>query len=365
VQTADITQGYVLLGWPQFHSMPPGDRFDCREVARTYDGLDDLTDEQTAQGQVSYSYDNANRRTSMTVAGNTFNADNAMTAFNGNALMYDTAGNLTNDGTNTYAWDARNQLGAIAGGVTASFVYGPFGRRMSKTINGTATSFLYDRLNPVQELENGSPSANMLTGLGIDEYFQRSDSNGVSDLLTDALGSTLALADSSGAIQTSYTYEPFGNTTAAGASSSNPFQFTGRENDGTGLYYYRARYYSPGLGRFISEDPLEFNGGGPNLYSYVGDDPIGELDPSGRGIVGCADALANLLRAIYNIQKDLGAIARCGECNAGHERELKGRIIDLKNALAKVQTHCAAYAGAAEAIAEALELLGEAEECLP
>jgi RHS repeat-associated protein len=61
----------------------------------------------------------------------------------------------------------------------------------------------------------------------------------------------MALADASGALQTRYTYDPFGQTTLVGASSSNGFEFTARENDGTGLYYYRARYYSPTLGRFI------------------------------------------------------------------------------------------------------------------
>jgi RHS repeat-associated protein len=191
------------------------------------------------------------------------------------------AGEFTTEGTNTYTWDARNHLSGITGAVAASFVYGPFGRRMSKTINGASTSFLYDGLNPVQELQAGAPSANMLTGLGIDEYFQRSDSSGASSLLTDALGSTLALADSSGAIQTSYIYEPFGNTTASGASSTNPFQFTGRENDGTGLYFYRARYYSATFQRFVGQDPLDFEGGGYNLYAYVSDEPVADSDPTG------------------------------------------------------------------------------------
>ncbi len=243
-------------------------------------------------GDLEYAYDGDGRVTSKTgsmaatgmpaaVSGNTFNADNGMTAFNGTAMSYDANGNLTSDGTNTYTWDARNHLSAIAGQVAAGFVYGPLGRRMSKTINGTATSFLYDGLNPVQELQNGSPSANMLTGLGIDEYFQRIDSSGAEDYLTDALGSTLALADSSGTLQTSYTYEPFGNTTASGASSTNPFQFTGRENDATGLYFNRARYYSPTFQRFVAQDPIGFRGVTANLYAYVNQDPISAVDPLG------------------------------------------------------------------------------------
>ena len=145
----------------------------------------------------------------------------------------------------SYGRSSRVDLDGVAARPVASLIHS----RVSKTINGTTTQFVYDGLNPVQELNGASPpvaTANMLTGLGIDEYFQRVDSNGALSYLTDMLGSTLALADSSGNLNTSYTYEPFGNTTISG-SSGNPYQFTGRENDGTGLYYYRARYYSPTL----------------------------------------------------------------------------------------------------------------------
>jgi uncharacterized protein RhaS with RHS repeats len=87
------------------------------------------------------------------VSGNTFNAANEMTAFNGTPQTYDANGNLTNDGTNTYTWDARNHLTAIAGLSNATFAYDPLGRRDLKTINGVSTQFLYDGLNPVQDPE--------------------------------------------------------------------------------------------------------------------------------------------------------------------------------------------------------------------
>lgn len=77
-----------------------------------------------------------------------------------------------------------------------------------------------------------------------------------SNFLTDALGSPVAVTDATGMVQTEYTYEPFGRTVVTGAMNSSSYQYTGRENDGTGLYYYRARYYHPGLQRFISEDPI-------------------------------------------------------------------------------------------------------------
>lgn len=102
---------------------------------------------------------------------------------------------------------------------------------------------------------------------------------------SDALGSIVALTDPNKAITTEYDYQPFGVTTNIGASNKNAYKFTAREDDGTGLYYYRARYYHPALGRFVSEDPLEYGGGDAELFMYVGDDPISDVDPTGEGPV--------------------------------------------------------------------------------
>lgn len=154
--------------------------------------------------------------------------------------------------------------------------------------------------------------ANVLTGLGIDDYFARTDvpAATTSHFFPDALGSALALADAAGTVQTEYTYEPFGRTTVTGVSNTNLLQYTGRENDGTGLYYYRARYYNPQLQRFIAEDPIllplyslasvftaglkacygtlspfisrNVSGGNPpNPYLYVDNKPLVFSDPTG------------------------------------------------------------------------------------
>ncbi|HXH25899.1 MAG TPA: RHS repeat-associated core domain-containing protein, partial [Vicinamibacterales bacterium] len=175
---------------------------------------------------------------------------------------------------------ARNQLAAITGPTPASFVYDALGRRQRKTIAGTITDFVYDGLNPVREA-TGTTVVDLLTGLGIDEYLTRTTGGTTEHYLTDALGSTVALADGSGAVATAYSYEPFGAVNAMGASSGNELKYTGREDDGTGLQYYRARYYHPNLQRFISEDPIGFAGGDTNLYSYVGNAPTSRTDPSG------------------------------------------------------------------------------------
>ena len=127
------------------------------------------------------------------------------------------------------------------------------GRSIPDGAPGNTTDYLYDGVNVVQEKVSGTATANMLTG-GVDQVFSRTESAGTQSVVADGLGSTLALLNPTGGTETDYTYEPFGNTSSGGAASSNPSQYTGRENDGTGLYYYRARYYSPKLQRFISED---------------------------------------------------------------------------------------------------------------
>jgi RHS repeat-associated protein len=240
-------------------------------------------------GNLTYAYDLAGRR--IGVGGSyartnapqaaplaSYNVNNQLTNWKGATLQYDANGNLTSDGTNTYAWNARNQLVSISGPVPATFQYDPFGRRVSKTIGGT-TQYLYDGANPVQEIAGTSASANLLAG-GVDEFFQRTDAAGARSFLVDALGSTLALSDSTGALQTQYTFEPFGNALVTGAATTNSFAYTGREVDMTGLYFHRARYYNPQFGRFISEDPIGVLGG-MNQYLYVSDSPANGKDPSG------------------------------------------------------------------------------------
>jgi RHS repeat-associated protein len=206
----------------------------------------------------------------------TYDAANRITAY-----TYDADGNLTSDGTASYTWNARGQLtGYSRTGLSLSFGYDGFGQRTSKTSGSTTTRYLYDGPNAVQELSGTTATANLLTG-GVDEVFSRTTSAGTRSLLTDPLGSTIGVADTAGTVTGEYSYQPFGATTLSGDDAGNPSRFTGREDDGDGLYYYRSRYYSTATQRFVSEDPFGFAAGDTNLYAYVTNQPTGLVDPYG------------------------------------------------------------------------------------
>ncbi len=254
-------------------------------------------------GNLTYQYDPAGNRTGVggsfartllpaAIATATYDAANRQRAFGPSQMAFDANGNLTTltDATQTTSltWDARDRLiGVEQPGTLASFAYA-FGRRAAKTVNGAATQFLYDGLDIAQQLE-AQRITSYLRSLAIDETLGLTSPDGAFFLTADALGSTVAVTDNSGTALTEYTYDSFGLVSATNAAFPNPYQFTGRENDGlAGLYYYRARYYHPGLARFISEDPIGFAGGDVNFYAYAGNSPVVFVDPFGLDKDKCA-----------------------------------------------------------------------------
>lgn len=163
-----------------------------------------------------------------------------------------------------------------------TFKYDPFGRRIEKISPTTTSIFVYDG-DSLIETTNGSGSevAAYTPTQNIDESLAM-DRNGTIDYYEqDGLGSVTSLTSSSGSVAQTYTYDSFGTTTTSSGSLTNFFRYTGREFDAeTGLFYYRARYYDPAGGRFLSNDPENF-AADVNFYRYVGDDPVGLTDPSG------------------------------------------------------------------------------------
>jgi RHS repeat-associated protein len=258
--------------------------------AYNYDAAGRLTGMKYSKGtqvlrDLTYGYDEINRRTSY--SGNTapepqetatntatINALNQYTTLNGKPVAHDNNGNQI---INNAVWDARDRLVSLSGpNFTASFTYDAMGRRSSKTVNGQTKTYLYDGSDLISET-----GAEYTFGSGIDQPLKRKSGQN-EYYLSDALGSVIGLTDPNGAIKTSYNYSPFGKKQTTGTASGNPFAFTGREDDGNGYYFYRARYYSPEQKRFISEDPLGFGGGDTNLQAYVGNSPTNFTDPTGQ-----------------------------------------------------------------------------------
>jgi RHS repeat-associated protein len=115
-------------------------------------------------------------------------------------------------------------------------------------------------------------------------------------------------SSAAGAIANTYTYDSFGKLTASTGSITNRFQYTAREFDSeSGLYYYRARYYDPSTGRFLSEDPSHF-AGGINYYDYTMNSSTGWTDPTGLGLSPeqCAKLLESILKRVELLEKKLG-----------------------------------------------------------
>jgi RHS repeat-associated protein len=130
-----------------------------------------------------------------------------------------------------------------------------------------------------------------MTGLQMDEHIARIALNQgatpqVKTYLTEALGSVIVTAKADQSLEVCYAHSPYGQTHQLvvenqQVGSENSSQYTGRENDNNGLYFYRARYYDPKLKRFISEDTIGLLGG-VNKYGYVDGNPISLIDPTGN-----------------------------------------------------------------------------------
>jgi RHS repeat-associated protein len=178
-------------------------------------------------------------------------------------VSIDPNGNLTGDGTKIYQWDAENRLVAVLQGATtlASFVYDGNGKRQQKIAGGLTHIYIYDEANVIEERIGTTQTLDYVQGAGIDQTLAQRDQAGVvSYYLTDHLGSIAQVTNSSGAVTLTREYDLWGNLLLGSATSG--YAYTGREWDAeAGIYYYRARYYDPKIGRFISEDTIGFEGG--------------------------------------------------------------------------------------------------------
>lgn len=164
-----------------------------------------------------------------------------------------------------------------------TFKYDPFGRRIYKSSTSGNSIYAYDAPNLVEETNaSGTAVARYSQTQEIDEPLAMLRGGATSYYEADGLGSITALSNIAGSLAQTYAFDSFGNQIASSSSLINPFRYTAREFDTeTSLCFYRARYYDPQAGRFVSEDPLGFNAKQNNFYAYVSNSPLDFRDPLG------------------------------------------------------------------------------------
>jgi RHS repeat-associated protein len=198
-----------------------------------------------------------------------------------NSYTFDANGStITRNGPSgnyTFGWDYENRMNGIGGAETDSYSYDYQGRRSSKTVSGTTTSYLYDGLNLVGEA--GASAANYLFGPSTDWPLAMSRQGPIYYYSSDWLGSVALVADAAGGTQNTYTTDAWGVLRAQTGSLTNPFGYVGREFGEAGFWFLRHRWLAPASGRFLSEDPASPSEWGQYLYAAA--DPVLFIDPLG------------------------------------------------------------------------------------
>lgn len=296
------------------------------DIALSYDATGNITrlaDNLDAERTESYGYDVVSQLTSFargktsnstyefdllgnrvkTVANGiatsyTANNVNAYTAVSGGMAFtpaYDANGNLLGDDRHTYSYDCNNRLVSVDN-KAATYRYDALGRRIAKN----ATLFFYAGNQMIEE-SDGDAVTSYVYGNAIDEALLMSRGGETYYYHTNHLGSTLALSDKDGKTVERVAYDVYGTPSFADARGNamdksavgNNILFTGREYDAeTGNYFFRARTMHPAMGRFMQKDPLMYVDG-MNDYGYVGNMPVGMIDPYGYN--GALFALGNFL----------------------------------------------------------------------
>ncbi|MDO8444571.1 MAG: RHS repeat-associated core domain-containing protein [Deltaproteobacteria bacterium] len=252
-------------------------------------GYDELNRLRDYNGSTYYAYDKIGNMTYNAQVGNyTYPASgsgsirpHAVTTAGGNSYTYDNNGNMTNWEGRTITYYPENWVKEIVDGTTTTSTYDGNGERVRKTSGSTTTTYigkLYECTGSTcykYIFANSQRIARKVVGAPNILYYHP-DHLGGSSVITDGIGNKVE----------SITYYPYGATRTDTGGPNVRHKYTGQELDSeTGLYFYNARYYDPQLGRFISADSIIPDPGDPqsfNRYSYVRNNPINLIDPTGH-----------------------------------------------------------------------------------
>jgi RHS repeat-associated protein len=261
----------------------------------------------------------------------------------GQTYSYDANGNLLSGGGRSYVWNAENQPTSItSGGVTETYQYDADGNRATRTRAGVTTTYAWGAWEQV-----GTNAKKLYQFNGRVVAQRDGTTNAVIWIHPDHLGGSFITTTGSAAISESLVYNPWGQTISAGITQTS-LNFTGQRLDGTGLLYYNARYYDANLGRFISADTIvpgagsltvspndpvaagawSQRSGGPtnpqqlNRYSYVLNNPVNRIDPSGHCLgpvlVWCAVVVGEFVADVV-VPAVVGTFLIAGAAEAGQQ----------------------------------------------
>ena len=217
-----------------------------------------------------------------------YDSDNRLATIDGQTVTHNANGDLTAFGTNSYTYDFEDRLVQLS--LTNTFTCDGLGNRLALTVSGQARRFVLDRTGALTQVlaetdTNNAPVAYYVYGLGLAE--QISSSGTVATYHFNIQGSTVALTDSGGKVSDSYAYDSFGVLANSDGDSPQPFRYLGKFgilDDGTGLYYARARYFSPQLGHFLTKDTVaskDNDSQSLNRFVYALNNPLRFRDESG------------------------------------------------------------------------------------
>jgi RHS repeat-associated protein len=261
-----------------------------------HDAAKQLTGQRTSTG----------RQLATEQANSTFDDDNRLLTRGLTSYNYDANGNLMMEtgpsGTKTYTWDSRNRVTSIAlGGQKIHLDYDFVGNLIRQRFPDKTSTFVLDEITNVAWIDDSTNQFSVLTGRTVDSHLAITREGGETEYgLTDIINSTVASVDTNGTTKGYFLYEAFGQTDSTG--SVYPFQYTGRLQLLDDLYYYRARCYSPVIGRFISEDPLKNGRSGGNPYVYASNAPTSRTDPYGLlDMSNCQDVWRLESEVIINV----------------------------------------------------------------
>ena len=278
-------------------------QLDGSSVEYGYDSQSRLTTETykdssgAVSRQLTYTFDAVGNRLTLNDNGATvtytYNANDQLTSDGLSTYAYDSNGNTLSRSTGgasvRYDYDPRNRLTQVTqpDSSTLTYVYDADGNRVRSVGPDGTTNYVVDPASKAPQVVvetdgTGHIVASYTYGLelisqrrgGVDSFY-----------LSDALGSTRALTNSQGVVTDRYSYDAFGQLLTSTGTTVNSFLYTGEQrDDAAGLYYLRARYYDPAIGRFLTQDPHQGSAQEPltlNKYAYVLNNPVNMTDPLG------------------------------------------------------------------------------------